>query len=164
MKVKEVMTKEPIAYCHPETRLSSAARMMREENHGVLPVLDSNKKLVGLITDRDICIAIAEEKLPITRVSEVLPREKVRTVGADDPVETALRLMRKNKVGRLPVTDGDGKILGLVSVNNLLTDAIIKKRALGSVVSKKENLAKTLKALYERNSRKPGAKKPAGVL
>ena len=66
--------------------------------------------------------------------------------------EGTQRQMRKYKVGRLPVTDKSGKLKGMISVNNLLSHAITTKENIGDVSSKYETLAKTIKALFERNS------------
>ena len=77
MKVKDVMTAETPQYCTPETILQEAAKAMKAINCGPLPVDESEKRVMGIITDRDICLSIAqkqEEPLADRKVSEVMSR------------------------------------------------------------------------------------------
>jgi IMP dehydrogenase len=157
MKVKDVMTGGRLKSCTPETKLENAAKIMKENNRGALPVVDKDQKVVGIITDRDICLSVATKKGKAAgelTVKEVLPKAKIRTIKAEDKVKEALKEMRKNKVGRLPVTDKTGKLQGMVSINNILSRTIKKNKAIGQLKSKNENLAKTMKALFDRNSSK----------
>ncbi len=75
----------------------------------------------GMITDRDICIAAATKHRPAAeiRVSEVVT-DRLHTVRPDDDVREGLRIMREEKVRRVPVVDSDGKLQGIVSINNLI--------------------------------------------
>lgn len=166
MKVKDVMTAGVIKTCDSETKLANAAKIMKDENCGALPVIDKEQKVVGIITDRDICLSLASENGKAASeisVKELLPKGKVRTIKTDDEVTDVLREMRKNKIGRLPVTDKDGKLKGMISVNNLLSRAIKKNEAIGQVKSKEENLAKTIKALFDRNNAKTKKEKAKEV-
>lgn len=166
MKVKDLMNAVPLNYITPETKLVNATKIMKETNVGALPIVDENSKVIGIITDRDICLALAEKSNKNTgelNIKEILPQSKIRTVKADDDITNALHDMRKYKIGRLPVTDKNGKLKGMLSVNNLLSHAITKKEPIGDVTSKDETLAKTIKALFERNSNnkiKLASKKP----
>lgn len=155
MKVKDVMTSGAIKSCDSETKLTNAAKIMKDDNLGALPVVDKEKKVVGIITDRDICLSLAYKNGKTAdeiSVKEILPKGKIRTINADDELTDVLREMRKNKIGRLPVTDKDGKLKGMISVNNLLSRAIKRNEAIGQIKSKEENLAKTIKALFDRNN------------
>lgn len=157
MKVKDVMSDEAIKYCTPETKLKTATNLMKDENRGALPVVDKNNKVIGIVTDRDICLSLATKNgTPHAEmnVREILPKAKLKSVKPEDEVSTALRQMRKNRVGRLPVTDDHGRLQGMITVNSLLSRALVKKQDLGKLSAKDENLAKTLKALYDRNSEK----------
>ena len=166
MKVKDLMNAVPINYITPETKLVNATKIMKETNVGALPIVDENSKVIGIVTDRDICLALAEKGNKNTgelNIKEILPQTKIHTVKADDDITSALHDMRKYKIGRLPVTDKNGKLKGMLSVNNLLSDAITKKENIGDASSKDETLAKTIKALFERNNRskiKVAEKKP----
>lgn len=153
MKVKELMRSDSIKYCTPQTKLASAAKIMKDSNRGALPVVDGNKKVIGIITDRDICLSLAgnpsNAKL---HVKEAMTNHKVHTITAEDSVKDALKQMRRNRIGRLPVTDKSGHLQGMVSINNLLSHALDNKEGIGHVRTKKENLAKTMKALFDRNN------------
>ncbi len=61
MKVKELMTKN-VGFCHPEDKLPNAVEIMRQKNCGVVPVVDEHEKVVGMITDRDICLSFCGRK------------------------------------------------------------------------------------------------------
>lgn len=157
MKVKEVMTAGTIKSCNSETKLANAAKMMKDDNLGALPVVDKEKKVVGIITDRDICLSLASKNGKTSEeitVKEILSKGKIHTINAEDELEDVLREMRMSRIGRLPVTDKDGRLKGMISVNNLLSRAITKNEAIGELNAKDENLAKTIKALFDRNNTK----------
>lgn len=163
MKVKEVMVENSLSYCSPETNLAKATKMMKDSNLGALPVVDKDKKVIGIITDRDICLSLAnKEKKTISELSvkEIITQAKVHTIKTDDTITDALREMRKNKIGRLPVTNSEGKLKGMISINTLLSHALDQKNELGNVTSKDENLAKTIKTLFDRNNLKATKKEP----
>lgn len=158
MKVKDLMVSDDIKYCTPEARLSTVARVMKENNRGALPVVDESHKVVGIITDRDICLALGSKSGKTSAdltVKQVTGHGPVRTVSVDQPVSVALAEMRRNKIGRLPVTDKQGKLKGMLSINNILTHALEHPRELGSVAASNENAARTVKALFERNNMSP---------
>lgn len=157
MKVKDVMTADSIKSSTLETKLYAAAKIMKDTNRGALPVVDKDNKVIGIVTDRDVCLALATGKdktISELSVKDAIPKIHVYTIHADDTVTKALQEMRKNKVGRLPVTDKDGKLKGLVSINNILSHTIEMDDELGQVNSSKENLTKTIKSLFDRNNEK----------
>lgn len=119
MKVKDVMT-ETVRTCTPETNLADAAREMWIGNCGVLPVVDGRREVVGVITDRDICIATGcRRRDPATiLVSEVITN-RAYTCSADSDVIQALEVMRQQDVRRLPVLDGAGKLCGVLSMDDV---------------------------------------------
>jgi len=162
MKVKDVMTTSALKYCTPETNLHDAAKAMGEANCGALPVVDSNKKIVGIITDRDICLSLAQNTaLPINqrKVGEIMTKN-VQTIKSSDDLTAAYRNMREKKIGRLPVVDEHGKLEGIVSWNKILNETVRNgEQNLGSINEAGENLAKTLHAI----SNKHEAKVPAAV-
>lgn len=161
MKVKDVMTSGLLKFCNPETKLTNAAKIMKEANLGALPVLDKDQKVIGMITDRDICLALAVKSKtdPELNVQDTIGKNNVRTVKQEDTVIDALKEMRKNKIGRLPVIDKEGKLKGILSVNTLLARAISRNEAFGQLTSKDENLAKTVKAIVDRNNSKSSKEK-----
>ena len=120
MKVKEVMT-SPIQTCAPGTNLAAVATMMWDSDCGALPVVDHDGKVVGVITDRDICIAVATKGRPAAEITVwETTTGKAYSIRPDQDVKEALHLMEKEKVRRLPVVDEDGTVLGMLSMNDLI--------------------------------------------
>jgi CBS domain-containing protein len=122
MKVKDFMTPAPVYSCGQDTSLPEAASMMKEANCGMLPVLSRNNKVIGIITDRDICLALAGtygRDLYNRRIGDICDGE-VYSVDPEHEMEDALRIMRTRKVNRLPVMDEEGRLAGILSVNDML--------------------------------------------
>jgi CBS domain-containing protein len=119
MKVNEVMTSRT-SVCDLNASLAEAAKAMWDNDCGILPVLKDGKELVGLITDRDICMAIAmRDRVPSAISVEEVMTGEVYSVTSDDDVQRALETMRQHKVRRLPVVDVDGKLTGMLSMNDV---------------------------------------------
>src|ERR1700741_879095 len=106
----------------PDTDLAVVAKLMWDGDCGAVPVVTDDRKVVGMITDRDICIASATRSRPPAeiRASEVIGKGNgVHAVKPDDAVRVALRTMRKHRVRRLAVVDRDQRLAGIVSLNDL---------------------------------------------
>ncbi len=103
MKVKDVMMGTPY-YCQPETNLGSATELMWNANCGFLPVEAADGKVIGVITDRDICIALGTRNRLAgdIAVGEVMSG-KLYSCAPDDDIHMALQTMKEGKVRRLPV-------------------------------------------------------------
>lgn len=118
-----VMTKEPLC-CLPGDMVMKAAEMMKSGNIGSLPVIENEqtKKLVGIVTDRDLAIRIVAEgrEAKSTRVEEVMTR-KVITCHAKDDMQKALDAMSAHQLRRIPVVDEDGCILGIIAQADVAT-------------------------------------------
>jgi CBS domain-containing protein len=112
--IRDIMTTNPRTI-EPSTPIFEAARIMRDDNIGSLPITEGNQ-LWGTITDRDITIrAIAEGRDPTgTTVQEIASRDLV-TVDPQQNLDEALRLMAQHQVRRLPVVEEDGKLVGIVA-------------------------------------------------
>jgi len=121
MKVREVMTGDPKC-CGPDTNLAEAIELMWTNDCGVLPVIEDGK-LTGIVTDRDVCIAVGTRNCrpSETTVKEVATRT-VHTCAPDDDVDTAMAIMRRAQVRRLPVTE-DGKLAGILALNDIILAA-----------------------------------------
>lgn len=114
MRCSEIMTKN-VRTAAPGMTLRDAAAMMRDGDMGSVPVVE-NRKLVGIITDRDIVVrAIADGKNAATEVGEVMTKS-LFTVGPDDFVFEAVRLMGDKQVRRIPVVGPSGELAGIISM------------------------------------------------
>ena len=113
--------------------LAEAARRMEEFDVGVLPICGDDDRLKGMLTDRDIVVKVlAEGKDPSsTRAGELATQGEVVTIGADDPIDEALRTMTEHKVRRLPVIDGH-RLVGIVSQADIATN--IDEEKVGDLV------------------------------
>ena len=124
MKVQDVMTQD-VWTCRPETNLAEAAMQMWRGDCGILPVVADDGKVVGLITDRDICMASAtKHRDPATiRVREVTSG-KVYGCSPDTDIHEALKIMREKQVRRLPILDAiTKKLTGILSMNDVALKA-----------------------------------------
>lgn len=111
--IREAMTPSPTTV-EPGTTAQDAARTMKTEDVGSLPILDGDR-LVGVVTDRDIAIrVVAEGKGAETTVGEIASRDVV-TIDPEQSLEEAVRLMAEHQVRRLPVTEEDGKLVGVLA-------------------------------------------------
>lgn len=123
MKVKEVMTPDARAVWLTES-LSAAAQSMWENDCGILPVIKDGKKVIGLITDRDICMATAiRDRNPSNISVEEVMNGTVFSVSPDDDVNKALDIMREHKIRRLPVVNEEGDLEGILSMNDIVLHA-----------------------------------------
>ncbi len=114
MRCSKIMTKN-VRTAAPGMTLRDAAAMMRDGDMGSVPVVDDGK-LVGIITDRDIVVrAIADGKNAATEVGEVMTKN-LFTVGSDDFVFEAVRLMGDKQVRRIPVVGPSGELAGIISM------------------------------------------------
>jgi CBS domain-containing protein len=122
VKVKDLMTAEPRT-CVPGTNLAVAAALMLDGDCGILPVVDDGK-LVGVVTDRDLFIALATRNRLASDVTvrEVL-QAPVHTCEPEDELHAALATMRQHRVRRLPVEGFGGTVSGILSMNDILLAA-----------------------------------------
>jgi CBS domain-containing protein len=112
---REIMTPKA-EWIDLDATVADAAKRMSDDSFGMLPVCNSEGRLQGVITDRDIVTkVVARGRDPqSTKVREVADQPEVVTIGADDPVEEAIKTMKKHDVRRLPVIDGTDMV-GMVS-------------------------------------------------
>lgn len=130
MQAKELMAREPRAVRLHE-RLDAAARVMWEQDCGFCPVLDSTGVLIGVLTDRDLCMAAYTQgkalfELPVTAAMA----RSVRTVRAEDTVQAVLAVMQQAQVHRAPVVDARGMLVGIISTNDLVRAAANRPAAI----------------------------------
>ena len=122
MKVKDIMTAETRT-CSPGANLAAAAALMLDGDCGILPVVEDGK-LVGVVTDRDMYIALATRNQLASQVTvgDVV-QAPVHTCGPDDDVHAALATMKQYRVRRLPVEGFGGTVFGIISMNDILMSA-----------------------------------------
>lgn len=147
MKVQDVMMRTP-AYCTPETNLGAAVEILWNRNCGMLPIVDARQKVIGVVTDRDLCVALGtRNRLPgdIT-VGEVASGE-VYTCQAQDDIHVALQTMAKRRVRRLPVVNQNGVLEGILSMDNVVLHTAVAGWG-GSAELSQEDVIKTLQEIY----------------
>ena len=124
MKVHDIMTREAVS-CQTDSDLASAARIMLTGRVGTLPVVDAHGHVVGMLTDRDIAMATG---IRVRDASDIAVHEamscRVRGCLAYDDVAAALRQMQEGRVRRLPVLDANGRLAGVLSIDDILLRAV----------------------------------------
>ena len=118
----QLMTRDPV-FCLGSDTVDRAAQLMKQEDVGSLPVVEShqNKKLLGIITDRDIALKVVAEKRDANmRAEEVMTRNPV-TCRADNDIQVALNAMTSNQVRRIPVVDEKNHIVGIIAQGDVAT-------------------------------------------
>lgn len=120
MRVRDLMRRIP-RYTTVAESLADAGRTMAETGVGALPVIDADRRVVAMITDRDICCALtrADRRPSDLRVGEVAS-SPTWTCRAGDNLSTALAAMREHAVRRLPVVDAEGRLDGLLSLDEVV--------------------------------------------
>ena len=150
MRVRDLMTPAPRT-CAPDSTLADAALAMDQARCGVLPVVDGGRT-VGMLTDRDVCLALArEDRRPSeVRVARAMTRD-VHYLKEDDTPARALQLMRRWRVRRLPVLGPDGSLCGIVT----LDDLALRTTPPGEDGPTREELLATFQAICERQRLAP---------
>lgn len=117
MKVREIMTADPVC-CTPEDSAQKVAKILCEQNIGSVPVVldQSSRKLVGVITDRDLCCKVIAAGLnpANTKIDKVLTLNPV-TCRDGENIASCEDLMQQHQIRRIPVLDGEGRCIGIVS-------------------------------------------------
>lgn len=125
MKIQDIMTRDPTCVT-PDATVREAAQVMSRENVGIIPVVDerSSRRLVGVVTDRDIAIrCVAEGKDGTCSVRDVMSTDKLATCAEDDDVHSLMEAMRSEKVRRIPIVDERGSLVGIVSQADVVRKA-----------------------------------------
>ena len=125
MKAREIMSKNPRTVT-PDTRIQDAARMMKDENVGILPVIEGagKNKLIAVVTDRDIAIRCVAEGHDSSKcmVKEVMSGD-VKTCREDDSVDKIMDLMGREQVRRIPIVDERGSLVGIIAQADIVKKA-----------------------------------------
>lgn len=149
MQVKELMSK-PAVTCAVFASLNAVARLMWEQDCGAIPVVGEDGALVGIVTDRDICMAAYTQGKPLHAipVSNAMAK-RVFSCHADDTIDAAERLMSEKQVRRLPIVDPDGRPVGLLSLNDIAREVCGKRKKSGV----EHEVVQTLAAIGQRRPR-----------
>tara|TARA_R110002096_G_scaffold32369_2_gene94126 strand:- start:831 stop:1553 length:723 start_codon:yes stop_codon:yes gene_type:complete len=123
MKVQDVMNREPHAVRIVD-RLDEVARIMWEQDCGFVPVVDGANAVVGVVTDRDLCMASYMQGVPIASIPVVAVMvQDPTTCGPEATMATAMAAMAAGQVHRLPVVDSQGVLMGVLSSNDVIQAA-----------------------------------------
>jgi CBS domain-containing protein len=161
MNVADLMTRE-VKSCSIFDSLNSAARIMWDHDCGSVPIVDENNKLVGLVTDRDICMASYTQGRPLAEIPVLLAMSpKVVSCAASDNLATVHRLMRVHEVHRIPVVAEDGSVAGIVSFSDIANAARFDRAAATKNGSHASEIAATITAI--RRLRVPAASNGAST-
>jgi signal-transduction protein with cAMP-binding, CBS, and nucleotidyltransferase domain len=138
--------------------VQAAAERMRHENVGTLVVLDAGRRPVGIVTDRDLVLRVVAAGLDAraTRVAQVLTANP-RTVGETASIEEALATLRDLAVRRLPVVDGGGALVGIVSMDDVLQHVAEELSSLGRIAGWVRPGSRLPAAAAQRPARRPSA-------
>ncbi len=148
MKVGDLMNKTS-KFCTPATNLAEVAELLWSLDCGALPVVDGPGQVVGMITDRDICIGLGTRDRLASEmtVAEVI-NGPVYSCRVQDDIQTALKTLRTQKVRRLPVLNKEGKLEGMLCLNDLILHA--EKRSGQKIPALSyEDVIETLKVISE---------------
>lgn len=119
MKVDDIMTRD-VRSCSPDESLSSAAQIMWEMDCGAVPVVDAERRVIGMITDRDICMASHLQGVILgdASVASAMARD-IKCCGPHDSPATVQALMQQHKIRRVPVVDAEQRLIGIVTLADL---------------------------------------------
>jgi predicted transcriptional regulator len=160
MKVQDMMTQE-VKFCGPDTNLAAATEILWQNNCGSLPVVDSDGKLLGVITDRDMCIALGTRNV---RASDLAVRDAatnpVFTCAPNDEIHAALRTLRQHQIRRMPVIGPNGKLVGILCLDEIVLHV---QKTEGKTGISYEDVVNTLKAICEHRGAEASKPMAAGA-
>jgi CBS domain-containing protein len=152
MNVEQVMTRD-VKSCSPHDTLNTAARIMWENDCGCVPVVDENARVVGVLTDRDICMATYTQGRTLTDIQvRSVMATAVHTCKRDDTIAFAEGLMQGYKIRRLPVTDADGRLVGILSLNDIVREAARQRSRKAKREVTAEHVTEMMAAICEPRS------------
>ncbi len=120
MKARDIMS-TPAYTCGPDTDLATVAKIMWDHDCGFVPVVDASGIVTGVVTDRDICIATStRRRLPEDISAAQAMMSPIHACLTDDNVSDVLSAMRQFRIRRIPVIDGNGRLQGVISLNDIV--------------------------------------------
>ena len=147
MYVRDLMTRD-VTTCMPDTSADSAAMMMWNNDCGSVPVIDENGKAIGMITDRDICMAVALQR---RSASEIQVRDfmsdELFSCQPEQDIRQAMKTMASHKIKRIPITNGNGQVEGILSIDDIVACAERGARGIRTPELSFDDTMATLKAV-----------------
>ena len=141
MRVEQIMNRD-VKTCASNAPADRAARIMWESDIGAIPVTDASGRVISMVTDRDLCMACLTQSRALHEFPvSVAAVRKAITIGPNDTIQAAEDLMRQHQIRRLPVCERDGRIVGILSLNDLARQTSRR----GEVSS--DEVARTLEAI-----------------
>lgn len=137
--IRDLMTRNPTTVSDRDS-IRHVARIMKDQDTGVVPVCDDGNKIIGLVTDRDIVVRlIADGKDPLNaHVNEVMTKS-VRKVHEDATVDDVLSLMSSSEIRRVPVVNKNDELVGIVSIGDISGDTRKAGEALNDISEARPN-------------------------
>lgn len=119
MKCKDLMSKK-IKWCTQDCTIQDAVHIMQEENCGVVPIVDENQKLKGIVTDRDITLfTVLQHKDPdSTKLEEFMTKDVISCLD-DEDINDLITRMKEYQIRRIPIVDSENKLVGMVSLGDI---------------------------------------------
>lgn len=147
MRVKDIMVRTA-ASCAPRTNLGAAVEILWNRNCGILPIINEEEKVIGVVTDRDLCVALGtRNRLPGEVTVGEVTTGKVYSCSPNDDVHAALKIMASEKVRRLPVVNDDGRLEGILSMDDVVLHSEPRSSGRFSELAH-DDVLETLKMLY----------------
>jgi len=145
---------KPAIVCRRSDSVNTAARIMWERDVGALPVVDETNAVIGVITDRDICMAAYTKgrRLADISIAEVCKGE-IFSVGPRETIQNAETIMRQHQVRRLPVIDEHRHVLGMLSLNDIAREGQVERTQKSQEIGSDEVL-QTLAAISQPTPRR----------
>jgi CBS domain-containing protein len=136
---RDFMTSDP-ACCRPHTMLDQVAKMMVQYDCGEIPVLDTTDRPIGVVTDRDsVCRVVTEGKNPMAYSAGTCMSESVVSARADAPIQEVVSTMEQHQIRRVPVVDGSGCCIGIIS--QAAVASLARPRHVGELVREVSRVA-----------------------
>ncbi len=118
MKVRDIMTKD-VVFANKDDSVLTVAKLMKHHNVGAIPIVENAEKVLGMVTDRDIVLNMADYNFdPANTFALKLMTDKLYTVKPEADLSSALALMKKQQIRRLPVME-DNKLVGMLSIGDI---------------------------------------------
>lgn len=149
--VRSVMSRN-IATCNGGDTLARAAQIMWDRDCGAVPVVDADGRLIGILTDRDICMAAYTQGRPLVAmgVASVLSG-RIHSCSPSDSIDEALSIMREQRIRRLVVVDGSRHVVGMLSL------ADVARHVASLLPSRRETALVVAELLAALSERRPGS-------